>query len=83
VRRKEELRRHQRLAFSIRGPYRDLFTKAHLATHRSGCAHLTLGSRRRGLGGTEGARTVARAGGDRGSSVDVNLVSLRRLPVGS
>ena len=53
------------------------FRKADLATHCSGCARLILGSRRRGLGGTEGARTAARAAGDRGSSVDVKLVSLR------
>ena len=36
-----------------------------------------FGSRRRGWGGGKRARTVARAGGEQGSSIDVDLMSLR------
>jgi len=53
------------------------FRKADLATHCTGRAHLILGLRCRGLSGAKRERTVARAGGEYGASIDVNLMSPR------
>jgi len=49
----------------------------------SGCDRLILGSRRRGFGGTKRARALARAGGAQGSSIDVNIRSLRIISQGN